>query len=206
MSRLQNIGAISALVLAVMALPAAAGDCFINGAITASMTTGDLSLGRWQYTLEVSWDTGQVYGLSHLDLLVDKPGGNCLCGDIAAALAFAQPAGLSDGVPAGGTVVYDAVIECSLEPTIPNLDGIYIKWEMPAQSGGCEPGPAGTGVFTFYCDLGPYPITEDVLIFLRAGMGHTCAGSITGVFPDIPCGPIATTETSWTAVKGIFGR
>lgn len=206
MSRLQNIGAISALVLAAMTLPAAAGDCFINGAITASMNTGDLSLGRWQYTLEVSWDTGQVYGLSHLDLLVDKPGGNCLCGDIAAALAFAQPAGLSDGVPPGCTVEYDASVECSLDPTISELDGIGIKWQESAESVGCEPGPTGTGVFTFYSDLGPYPITEDILIFLLAGMGHTCTGSITGVFPDIPCGPIAATETSWTAVKGIFGR
>jgi hypothetical protein len=194
-------------VCALIALPAAASaECFITGDIAAAANDGDPSLGAWMYTMTVSWDTGAQTSLSHLDLIVDFPGGTCLCSDVAGALNFGAIAGTSDGTPGGCDVDYTAEVECYGDPSIPGDEGILIKWEPMMMDGGCEPGPTGTGMFTFYSDLAPAMVDDTQPLILEKDGGESCEGTITGVFPALPCDPVAAEATTWTEVKGLYNR
>ncbi len=76
----------------------ALGQCDISGTVAAGATT-DPALPGWTYTLTINWDTGSQYALSHMDLLLDSPGGTCTCTDFVDALTWADPIGSSNGDP-----------------------------------------------------------------------------------------------------------
>ena len=194
-------------ILATALMPAIAGaECSITGEITAAPNDGDPSMGAWCYTLTVTWDTGDQYALSHLGLIIDTPGGTCLCSDVAAALNFPAVAGSSDGYPGGCTVDYEAFLECDGDPSIPGDEGILIKWEPLEMADGCEPGPTGTGTFTFCSDLGPVPVDEWLPLLIEKNAGEFCEGGITGVFPGLACDPVAAEGATWSEIKGYYSR
>jgi hypothetical protein len=203
MKKMRMIGPVVAVAICFAAAPMAMAACELSGHISASENTEDPSLGAWAYTLDVSWDTMTPYALSHLDLIIDLPGGTCLCSDVANGITFASPGGSTDGVPAPCTVEYDAFLECSGDPSIPGVQGILFKWE-PIEGEGCEPGPVGTGSFTFYSDFPPYPVTEDMHLLILKANGDSCEGTITGFFPALPCGPVDAKGSSWSGVKGLY--
>jgi hypothetical protein len=188
-------------LLTLAAVPAFA-DCIITGQITAT-EADEGAPGAWCYTLVVDWDTGTVHALSHLDLIVDLPGGTCLCSDFAQNIIFAEPGGSSDGYPDGCTVEYDAYLECNGDPSIPGIEGILFKWE-PIEDMGCEPGPTGQGTFVFYSDLDPVPVDEELPLVVQKASGDYCEGSIGGVFPSLPCDPVTGDDASWSRVKGLY--
>jgi hypothetical protein len=195
------------LVLAAMALavaPAGAA-CVIDGSITAEMNDGDPSLGAWCYTLEVIWDTDAMTALSHLDLFIDGPNGTCDCEAVTASINLAYPAGHSDGEPDGCNVDYEGFIECNGDPSIP-LEGILLKWEPLEMPDGCEPGPVGTGYFTFYSDNAPVPVDDSLPLLAEKNDGQYCGGLVGGVFPALPCDPVATEAATWTEIKGLYDR
>lgn len=191
-------------VLALAAVPAGA-QCVIDGTITAEENTGDPSLGAWCYTLEVTWDTNASSSLSHLDLIVDAPGGNCDCSEIAGAINFDDPAGSSNGVPGGCNVDYEAFLECNGDPSIP-IEGILFKWEPLTMPDGCEPGPVGTGYFVFYSDYGPVLVDDTLPLVAEKDAGQFCEGTVSGVFPGLPCNPVGTEASTLTEIKGMFDR
>ena len=205
MNKLQMIGCLAVLAVALMAAPATA-DCTISGHITAAENDGDLSLGAWCYSLEMIWDTGSQTALSHLDLLIDLPGGTCECADIIEAINFADIAGWSDGDPDGCLVEYYADIECNGDPSIPGVDGIIFKWEPMFMDDGCEPGATGMGTFVFYSDYEPVAVDDTIPLLIEKNDGQSCEGGITGVVPGIPCDPVSTQSSSWSAVKGLYSR
>ncbi len=191
-------------LLALLVAPAGA-ECFIGGTITAAPNDGDPGLGLWCYTLDVTWDTDSQTSLSHLDLIVDGPGGTCGCSDIADAINFAYPAGSSDGYPDGCDVDYEAFLECDGDPSIP-IEGILFKWEPLDMPGGCEPGPVGTGQFVFYSDYEPVAVDDTLPLVAEKNSGEHCEGTVSGVFPGLECNPVSSEASSWTDVKGLYDR
>jgi hypothetical protein len=205
MKTLRLLTALGLLTLAGAAAPAAA-ECLLTGEITASLNDDDPAHGMWRYTLEVTWDTGDPTALSHLDLIVDAPGGNCECSQIVDALNFADIAGTSTGEPMDCMVDYYAMVECHGDPSIPGDEGIIIKWEPLTMPDQCEPGPTGTGTFVFFSDYAPGPVDEDLPLLLEKNSGESCEGTISGVFPALECGPVSTEATTWSELKGQYGR
>ncbi len=191
-------------ILALAVAPASA-DCIIDGSITAEMNAGDPELGAWCYTLTVTWDTGEMTALSHLDLIVDAPGGTCGCQDIADAINFDYPAGSSDGEPDACTVEYEAFLECNGDPSIP-IEGILFKWEPLIDDPYCEPGPVGTGQFIFYSDYAPVAVDDSLPLVAEKNDGSHCEGTIDGVFPGLECNPVATEASTWSEVKSLYDQ
>jgi hypothetical protein len=188
--------------LTVATVPALA-ECTISGHVTATENVDMPELGYWMYTLEVTWDTDSQTSLSHLDFVLDLPGSTCDCSDFEYALAFADIAGESNGTPDDCTVQYEAFLECFGDPSIP-IDGILIKWEPLVNDEGCEPGPIGTGTFTFYSDLDPVEIDTDLPLLVEKNSGESCEGGVTGVFPGLLCNPVGAEASSWSQIKGIY--
>lgn len=180
---------------------AALAECFIGGTITASPNP-NLSGPNWMYTMVVTWDTGNSYSLSHANLLLDSAGGTCVCQDFMDAMSWGSPAGSSDGTPMPCSVDYEAFLECEGDPSIPEVDGILLKFE-PIE-GDCEPGPTGTGTFVFYSNLDPYPIDEDILSVVDKHAQEYCFGHLSGDFPGMACDPVSTEDSSWGQLKGMY--
>ena len=178
----------------------AVAQCAISGDISAA-PSGDPLLPTWEYTLTVTWDTGTPYALSHVDLLLDPVGGTCYCADFAEALMLVNPAGSSDGV-GGCTVPYNVFLECDGDPSIPNVDGILLKFEP--EEGDCEPANTGLATFVFYSDLGPVPVDEDILSLVDKYATEHCFGNLTGEFPGMACNPVPDASSTWGSVKGMY--
>jgi len=194
------------MALAVLALPAAVlAECMINGNVTAEMNDDNPEMGDWMYTMVVTWDTDTQYALSHFNFLIDGPGGTCGCSDIEAALTWASPAGSSDGDPDGCMVYYDAYLECEGDPSIPDVEGILLKFE-PIYDEECEPGATGTGTFVFYSDFGPADIADEGLFLVDKFGQLNCTGMITGQFPSLLCDPVGAEAHTWSHVKGMYDR
>jgi len=180
----------------------AVAECFIGGTITAS-DNPDPEGPIWMYTMEITWDTGNNYSLSHANLLLDPGLGTCLCQDFMDALSWGDPIGSSDGYPMPCTVDYQGFLECDGDPSIPEVTGFLLKFE-PINDESCEPGPTGTGTFIFYSDLSPAPINEDVLSVVDKHGQDFCFGNLTGEFPAIPCDPVEYKDSSWGNLKGLY--
>jgi hypothetical protein len=199
--RLLTVAALGLLVLAAGATSHA--ECTISGTITAEAVGHEL--GLYRYTLYLTWDTDSVYGLSHIDLLLDTGLGACVCEDFANALAWEPLAGWSIGVPDGCMVDYEAFLECDGDPSIPGIGGILLKFE-PIEDESCEPGPIGSGTFLFYSDVAPEPIDADNLFLVNKHALFACEGQLTGEFPGLACDPVANSAADWTTIKRIFQR
>ena len=196
------IRCVSVTVLAAVLLASGAmAQCDISGIITVA-PSGDPSLPTWEYTLDVTWDTGTRYAVSHIDLLLDGADGSCDCADFATALTRVSPAGGSMGEPAACSVDWDAFLECRGDPSIPGVDGILMKFEP--RTGACEPGPVGSGTFVFYSDLDPVPVDEDIISLTDKFALNYCFGNISGVFPGMACDPVPSAGSTWSAVKGMY--
>ena len=189
----------------LLAGAASAQDCSITGIVTATENVDGPDLGDWCYTLELTWDTGSQYALSHFDFLLDMEGGNCNCEDFSDALAWEDPVGSSNGEPDDCTVYYAAYLECDGDPSIPDVEGILLKFE-PYEDDDCEPGPVGFGTFVFYSDLEPAPIAENNLFLIDKFAGFACSGEISGDFPGMACDPVSNESSTWSGVKSLYGQ
>ena len=199
--KLQTFGLLLSAA-AIVAVPGLAlAECSVTGNIEASMSNDDM-LPMYMYTMTVTWDMDSPHGLSHLDLIVDMQGGTCDCSDFYEAIHFESYAGSSDG-EYDCTVDYMGFIECGGDPSIPGVDGILFKFE-PDETGGCEPGPMGTGTFVFYSDLAPVPVDSQFLAMVDKAGQESCSGSITGVFPGMACDPVPTVERSMDGLKSLY--
>ena len=203
---------VNAFVVATILLAATGGSalaqCTISGEVTAAETT-DPTLPAWEYTLTATWDTGSMFGLSHFNLLVDLTGGTCDCQEVMDSIVLVNPSGTSDGVtsgPGGGdpcTLDYNALWECDGDPSIPGVEGIILKF-APDESLGCEPDVAGSVDVVFYSDLPPVPIDEDVISMSDKADLNYCFGTVSGVFPGMPCDPVPNKVESWGGLKGEY--
>lgn len=186
----------------VFGAQAAMAECFIGGTITA-VSNPDPMGPNWMYTMVITWDTGNNYSLSHANLLMDIEAGTCVCQDFVAALSWDYPAGSSDGTPMPCTVDYEAFLECSGDPSIPEVEGILLKFE-PIENEECEPGPTGTGTFVFFSNLPPAPINEEILTVVDKHAQEYCFGYLTGDFPAMACDPVGAEKANWGGLKGLF--
>ena len=191
------------MLLALMVMTSAQfalGQCFINGTIEAS--TNDDPMGpAWVYTLNLSWDTGTQYALSHMNLLMDVEGGTCSCNDFMAAMSWDEIIGTSQSDTC--SIDYNGFLQCSGDPSIPGVDGILLKFE-PIEEIGCEPGTTGTATFVFYSHLSPAPIDADILSLVDKFALNSCSGSLTGDFPSMSCDPVATETMDWGSAKSLY--
>ena len=179
----------------------ALGQCDISGTIVAS-TSADPGDPAWTYTLTMNWDTGSKYALSHMNLLVGSAEGTCTCADFQDALSWYDPIGYSDGAPSC-TVDYIGNLECNGDPSIPGVDNILLKFE-PIERRGCEPGTTSTAVFTFYSDLSPVPVDEEILSLVYKFANNSCFGSLSGDFPAMSCDPVDVDKVEWGGVKSLY--
>ena len=203
---------VNAFLIASVLLLATGGSalaqCSIGGALTAAENT-DPTLPAWEYTLAVTWDTGSMLGLSHFNLLVDLTGGTCDCQEVMDSIVLVSPAGTSDGVTSGigggdpCTLDYEPSWWCDGDPSIPDVEGIILKFE-PDESLGCEPDVTGYVEVVFYSDLPPVPIDEDVISMSDSAGLTFCYGNVSGVFPAMPCDPVPAETGSWGDLKGAY--
>lgn len=180
---------------------AALADCFVGGAITASHNP-DPEGPMWMYTMVITWDTGNDCSLSYINLLMDSATGTCGCSDFRQALSWDDPCGSSDGYLMDCEVSYYSYLECRGDDTIPEMDGILMKF-LPIEDT-CLPGPTGTGTMFFYSDLGPCPVDEELLSVMNTDAQGYCLGYLTGDFPCMVCDPVDNEGTNWGNVKGLY--
>jgi hypothetical protein len=192
--------AISLLIVAAAAGGAAA-QCHLSGEITAAMT-GDPLLPRWEYTLTVTWDTGSMYGLSHIDVIIDPLGTECLCPELDYDIILAEPSGTAPG-EGGCTAQFGTELDCTGDPSIPGVDGTLLKFE-PLADETCELDVTGTAVLVFYSDHEPYPIDADALALVDKFAGNWCFGHLTGVFPTLACDSVPAADRTWGGLKGDY--
>ncbi|MFH1845443.1 MAG: hypothetical protein ABIF77_19840 [bacterium] len=189
------------LLLAVPTVCLAQGTIF--GTIVAEPNTGNPELGAWTYRLVITWNTGTPHALSHMNLKLDDPDGNCECEEIESALTWGDPIGFSHESPSYCLVYYYGEFLCHGDPSI-SVDGIMLKFE-PYENPECEPGTGGVATFTFYSDYPPVPIAEDNLFLSDKFSGYVGFGPVTGVFPAIPCDPVETERATWGDLKQGYG-
>jgi hypothetical protein len=199
-----RLGLLFALTLSISAPVTVFADCSITGTSAGEWNTEYPDLGSWKYTIVITWDTGTVYALSHVDIQMDYSG-NCTCEEFAAVLQWLDPVGYSDGEPQGCSVDYEAYLECDGDPSIPGIEVPLLKFE-PYELGDCEPGPTGTATFYLYSDLAPAPIMEENLFLVDKHGQLACTGLLTGQFPGLPCDPTAKKRESWGGMKQTYQR
>ncbi|MBC8367703.1 hypothetical protein H8E52_09865 [bacterium] len=188
-----------AMGLLLALAPMASADCSISGISTAEPNPDDPAWGDWKYTIEMSWDNLEMaHGLSHWNVLFGAEAQIC-CDP--AYYAFGDSSGVSTGEPDACEVSYMAELNCAGDPSIPGEEGALIKFE-PIW-GDCEPASTGSGIFFFYSDFAPLPLTEpnELLIFKAAG--DACYGSLSGVLP-LDCEPTAAEPSNWSTIKSQF--
>ena len=155
--------------------------------------------GLWTYRLSLAWDTGK-HGVSHIDVILDDSG-NCTAGDMEAGLFFDIPAGTGAGVPEPCMVEYVAAVE-QADPSI-DLLAVVLKYE-PRSAGGCEPGQSGMAMYEFQSPFPPAPIALENLFLVQKFSTQANYGSLTGVFPGLPCDPVPAETGSWGELKARF--
>ena len=176
--------------------------CAINGVIEAEPNLAHPELGGWQYTLVATWDTGSNYALSHMNLLIGAED-RCICDDLENALAWAAPAGESDGED-DCTVPFMMIFECDGDPSL-GINEPLFKFEY-VEDTGCEPANVGTLTMVFYSNYAPGMIYEPNLFLVDKHAGLSCAGNVSGVFPGLPCDPVANEALDWGTVKAVYGH
>jgi hypothetical protein len=189
------------IVAATDAAPARA-ECSIWGTVTAFENPGDPALGAWMYRLMVTWDTGSQYAMSHIDLLMDLPNGNCSCAQFYEAITWSDHIGSGLGDPLPCLLFYDGEILCDGDPST-GVEGTILKFE-PREDEDCEPATQGTAQITFYSDYPPGPIAEPNMFLFDKFAGLICFGPASGQFPGLPCDPVATDQSTWGAIKTIY--
>ena len=194
-----------AVIIAGLALagasPAIAG-CSITGVCSATPNTTQPGMGAWQYSLTINWDTGTRYALSHIDIILTPQNSSCGCNELAASLQFPSPAGTSNGLPNSCMATYNWVLGCNGDPSI-HLTDLIMKLE-PRASDSCAAGTAGQGTFTFFSDYAPAPIAERNMFLVDKFGQLACYGSLSGVFPGLPCDPTATEPSTWGSLKSLY--
>ena len=201
MKKIATVCLLALLICAVSGPSSVLAQCSITGNIV-SAPSGDPNLPDWEYTLVVTWDTGSMNALSHADLMLDPVGGTCSCQDFEDTLLLVNPAGTSEG-EGGCTVSYNAYLECQGDPSIPEVDGIMLKFE-PIEDPECEPDVTGVATFVFYSDQAPVPVDEDILSLVDKFDLNYCFGNLTGEFPGMACNPVPSDGNSWGGLKGDY--
>ena len=204
MNRLTGtVGVLVLIGLTVLTSGGAVAECDINGVSEATWAGDDPGApADWMYTLTITWNTDSPYGVSHVDL-VPGAGGRCTCEDMEEAFFWIDPVGSSDGVPEPCEVLYMMLLECDGDPSI-DLDEPVLKFEYYEDTG-CEPGPTGMMVVSFYSPFAPADIEVPNLALVDKHAQLTCWGELTGVFPGMPCDPVSGGHATWGALKSIFG-
>ena len=185
-------------------LAVACDDCEVVGHIDAEPSAQeDLDLGAWMYTLTLTWETGGN-SIDYIMLFLDEIDQNCSCEDVRAAINFDLPAGQSAAGPDPDhhwhECDWEGRIKCINDPCLPD-DGIYMKFN----DYNCEhPGCCGGGTFTFFSDYPPTDVGMPDIFFKLGAYTDACSGTLTGVFPALPCDPTPDSASSWGKVKSIF--
>ena len=190
------------IVILLVAASAVAEEAQLYGTIMAAPAGPDAP-GVWRYEMRVTWENNSPYALSHFNLKLDD-GTNCTEEDISSHLFWDSPAGEAQCFGVNATIYFDAELEMNGDPSL-GIDVPLIKYE-PNEMSDTRPGPDGVGVFVFWSDLPPWPIDRpNLLLSEKFGQQHSF-GQMDGVFPALPCGPIAEDQCSWGTIKMGYGR
>ena len=194
------------LLVGFAAFPASAdglGGCVFSGTSTAT-TVDDPELGTYKYCVEMSWDTGYPFALSHADVLLALGICTCACNEFpfGSDEVAGQSLGFNEQTLSFCTVTYLAEYLCEGDPSIPATEGeALVKFEPQESNGHCEPTNEGAGTFCFYSDWEPREVDDNLLV-LKAGQTF-CFGHLTGDLPECDC-TSATLPDSWGTVKALF--
>ncbi len=176
------------------------GQSFLSGTITAELDDGS-GYGTWKYTLHATWDTGTIFGLSHLDMIVDD-GTNCACSELAAALIWDVPAGYIMGEEGDCQMGLDPELNCMGDPAVDVYSPLF-KFE-PNEGPDCHAGPVGELVIIFYSEFPPGPIADPNLVLVDKYANYSEFGMVTGSFPALPCDPVSTESLPLGDMKTIY--
>jgi hypothetical protein len=195
------------LLLSIASVPVFAevlDGCVFTGTSTAVLNEGDPDLGAYRYCVDVSWDTGNPFALSHADVLLALVDCPCACEEFP--FGSTEVAGVSTGYSEQYETIcnvdYLAEYLCEGDPSIDETENNpLVKFEPIEESGSCAPTNQGEGTFCFYSDWPPRPVDGDLLV-LKAGQ-TICFGHLTGELPECYCRSHVLPET-WGTVKKLF--
>ncbi|MBU8871619.1 MAG: hypothetical protein KOO60_12205 [Gemmatimonadales bacterium] len=188
---------ISSLLFAPSALLA---ESYLSGTISAESSGGN-ELGAWKYTLHVVWDTGTLFGLSHVDLIIDD-GTHCECDELGDAIAWDTPAGYLMGEEGDCQMGLDKELNCMGDPSIGVLSPLF-KFE-PNEGPDCHAGPVGELTIIFFSDYSPAPIADPNLFLVDKYSQYSEFGMVTGFFPGLPCDPVSSKTLHWGGLKAVY--
>jgi len=192
--------AVVALLILVAAGAALASD--LSGVITAEYV-GQRGIGEWCYTLAVTWQNEPDRGLSHLNLSL---GAGTLCSesDIDAGVLWGVNAGMIINSDFTREIPCQAQYEANGDPSL-DIDEPLLKFE-PHPGSIRGPGPAGWGRLVFYSNKPPAAITTPNNFLSQKFGTFSSTGQVTGVFPALPCDPVAAEVSAWGEVKALYGE
>jgi len=196
----RHTGKIVLIAVMLVATVAVAENAQVYGTIMASEADPG-ALGNWRYDLRVTWNNHSEFSLNHLNLRLDD-GGNCSRDDILDYVRWDNPIGTALSFDVNGLIYFDAELIMDGDPDL-QIYVPVIKF-VPNNDSQVRPGSRGVAVFTFWSGMQPWSIDEpNDLISEKYGQDYVF-GRVDGVFPALPCDPIATEQWSWGMVKSGF--
>ncbi len=196
----RHIGKIALIAAMLITTAAVAENAQLYGTIMASEAEPG-ARGIWRYEMRVTWNNYSEFSLSHLNLKLDE-GGNCSRDDILEYVRWDNPSGTARCFGVNGLIYFDAELNMSGDPDLQIYVPI-IKY-VPTDDSQVRPGRSGVAVFTFWSDLAPWPIDEPNDLLSEKFGQDQAFGRVNGVFPALPCNPIAAEQWSWGMVKAGF--
>ncbi|MDO9693751.1 MAG: hypothetical protein Q7W56_03415 [Candidatus Latescibacteria bacterium] len=173
----------------------------LTGVITAEYV-GQREVGEWCYTLAVTWQNDPARGLSHVNLSLGE-GTDCTEAEINSGVLWDDLAGVVTNASFTGEIPCMAWYEPNGDPSL-NLTVPLLKFE-PHPGAVRGPGPVGWGRLVFYSDKPPAQIATPNSFLSQKFGTYSSFGQVTGVFPALPCDPVASQASAWGEVKALYG-
>ncbi|NTV04069.1 hypothetical protein HGA89_04005 [bacterium] len=193
-----HLAAVAILIL-VAAGAALASD--LSGEITAEYV-GQRGIGEWCYTLAVTWQNEPNRGLSHLNLSLGA-GTDCSESEINTDVLWGVNAGMVISSDFTREILCLAQYEANGDPSL-NITEPVLKFE-PHPGSIRGPGAVGWGRLVFYSNKPPAAITTPNSFLSQKFGTYSSSGQVTGVFPALPCDPVAAQASAWGEVKALYG-
>jgi hypothetical protein len=173
----------------------------ISGSMTASDVSSRPDLGSWEYTLNVSWDTGSGRRLAYFDIFLDDIARGCSNEALQSGVVPGDTVGLATYKDIN-TIYFHSEFMFQGDPVIPS-SGQVLKI-APFLNQIALPGQTGSGEFKIFSNFGPTGFEYPGLFLVDETGACVSVGNIMGFFPGLTCDPVANEKRSWSDIKSLY--
>ena len=140
--------------------------------------------------------------MSHVNLSLGE-GTDCTETEINSGVLWDDLAGVVTNASFTDEIPCMAWYEPNGDPSL-NITEPLLKFE-PHPGSVRGPGPTGWGRLVFYSDKPPAQIVTPNSFLSQKFGTYSSFGQVTGVFPALPCDPVASQDSAWGEVKALYG-